>query len=102
MRRLRWSQVGLPLIAFLSGFSVAGLAANSYMSSPSADSTVIQMPERGDGGRGEIAVAMRTIMERVAAARVPSARLRGGIEITMQSVLWRDGPQRPFLRASSV
>ncbi|MGH6952528.1 MAG: hypothetical protein ACREH4_16815, partial [Vitreimonas sp.] len=105
MSRQRLRSTGLSLTAFLGGFAVAALAVglNLTVASAGGGPQLQTTPTRQDvertGGRGEIAIAHRTIGDRVAAARVPSTRLRGNVQVRMRNIVWNDGSRRPFLRA---
>ncbi|MGH7470924.1 MAG: translocation/assembly module TamB domain-containing protein [Longimicrobiales bacterium] len=93
------------LAAFLSGFFIAAFAVGVSSALGDAQEESSPQPQvvvEGSYGRGEIAVAHRTIGERVAALRVPARRLQGGLRVRLRSLVWRDGTRPPFARVAEV
>ena len=106
MPRREWPAA---IAAFLLGLLVSAAAAAVYvmlLTGGGGETTIVpvdslQLREREDG-RGEIAIAQRRIAQRLEAARVPMARIRGEIGIRAANIVWTDGPRRAFLRAQRM
>jgi hypothetical protein len=107
MAALPRREIPLLIAAFLFGLLASGaLAAGWFMtitSSRSATPLIVmdsmQVQERSGG---EISIAHQGIVDRLAAARVPSTPIRGGLGIRASQLVWTDGPRRAFARVPNA
>jgi translocation-and-assembly-module (TAM) inner membrane subunit TamB-like protein len=104
---MRRGGVGVAIAALAAGFAAAALALSGYLTLARAGGGERQVEvhrqiQERNGRRGEIAAAGAAINDRIAAARVPSRRLRGDINIRLHRAVWTDGSRPAFLRAERV
>ena len=95
--------------AFLGGLVIALLLAGVYvlLITGGGGATPVLVADSSDvasdgSGNGEIAVAHRSIMERLTATPLRTTRMRGDISLRVANVVWNDGRRRPFLRAQRM